>query len=114
MTLMTGPDCVVMCNLVNRQTYTRAFSLRNLVLAYECGRVFPVGVAKRLSSRFSRSVETRRRFVCLRMVVTTCASSELQFGILREVAARERQGAMMYRGKHGREQQVRVAARTVR
>ena len=49
----------------------RALSLRNLVLGYECGRVFPAGVgpgslsrdaADWLSSRFSRSVETRRRY----------------------------------------------------
>ena len=48
----------------------RTLSLRNLVLGYECGRVFPAGVelsspsrdaANWLSSRLSRSVETRRR-----------------------------------------------------
>ena len=44
-----------------------------------------------LSLRFSRSVETRRRFGWLRMV---CTSSELQFGALWEVVARERQGAL--------------------
>ena len=56
----------------------RALSLRNLVSGYECGRVFPVGVgpgspsrdaANSRSSRFSRSVETRRRFGWLRMVL---------------------------------------------
>ena len=57
----------------------RALSLRhhNLVSGYECGRVFPAGVesgspsrdaAKWLPSRFSLSVETRRRYVWLRMV----------------------------------------------
>ena len=34
-------------------------------------------------------------FGWLRMVSTRCASSELQFGALREEAARERQGALM-------------------
>ena len=52
-------------------------SLRNLVSGYECGRVFPAGVgpgspsrdaANWLSSRLSRSVETRRRYGWLRMV----------------------------------------------
>ena len=55
----------------------RALSLRNLVSRYECGRVFPAGVrpgsplrdaANWLSSRFSRSVKTRRRYGWLRMV----------------------------------------------
>ena len=50
---------------------SRALSLRNLVLGYECGRVFPAGVGPGspsrdavnwLPSRFSLSVETRRRF----------------------------------------------------
>ena len=52
-------------------------SLRNLVSGYECGRVFPAGVgpglpsrdaANWLPSRFSLSVETRRRYGWLRMV----------------------------------------------
>ena len=56
----------------------RALSLRNLVLGYECGRVFPASVgpedslsrdaANWLSSRFSQSVETRRWYGWLRMV----------------------------------------------
>ena len=88
---------------VNRVTYcvSMAFtyqfslvpspSLLNLerpfvVLGYECGRVFPAGIALDLpsrdntdclSTRFGRSVETRRRFGWLRMVPTRCASSEL-------------------------------------
>ena len=50
---------------------------KNLVSGYECGRVFPAGVgpgspskdaANLLSSRFSLSVETRRRYGWLRMV----------------------------------------------
>ena len=54
-----------------------ALSLRNLVLGYECGRVFPVGggpgspsrdAANWLSSRLSRSIEMRRRYGWLRMV----------------------------------------------
>ena len=74
-------------------------------LGYTCERVFPAGVqvgldapsseaADWLSSRFSRSFETRRRFGLLRIMFTRCASSELQFGALREVlmVARERQG----------------------
>ena len=53
-------------------------SLRNLVLGYECGRVFPAGVrpgspsrdaVNWLPPRFSLSVETRRRFGWLRMMV---------------------------------------------
>ena len=55
-----------------------ALSLRNLVSAYECGRVFPADVgpgspsrdaANWLPSRFSLSVETRRRYGWLRMMV---------------------------------------------
>ena len=58
-------------------TLSRALSLRNLVSGYECGRVFPAGVgpgspsrdaANWLPSRFSLSVETRRRYGWLRMV----------------------------------------------
>ena len=57
---------------------SRALSLRNLVLGYECGRVFPAGVGPGspsrdavnwLPPRFSLSVETRRRFGWLRMMV---------------------------------------------
>ena len=57
---------------------SRALSLRNPVLGYECGRVFPAGVGPGspsrdavnwLPSRFSLSVETRRRFGWLRMMV---------------------------------------------
>ena len=55
----------------------RALSLRNLVSGYECERVSPAGVgpgspsrdaANWLPSRFSLSVETRRRHGWLRMV----------------------------------------------
>ena len=58
--------------------YSRALSLRNLVLGYECGRVFPAGVGPGspsrdavnwLPSRFSLSVETRQRFGWLRIMV---------------------------------------------
>ena len=94
MTRMTGPDCVVMCNLINtcihtyihtyicntyiHTYYSRARSLRNLVSGYECGRVFPAGVepgspsrdaANWLPSRFSLSVETRRRYGWLKMML---------------------------------------------
>ena len=57
---------------------SRALSLRNLVLGYECGRVFPAGVGlgshsrdavNWLPPRFSLSVETRRRYGWLRMMV---------------------------------------------
>ena len=57
---------------------SRALSLRNLISGYECGRVFPAGVGPGspsrdavnwLPSRFSLSVETRRRFGWLRMIV---------------------------------------------
>ena len=62
----------------NILVHSRALSLRNLVLGYECGRVFPAGVGPGspsrdavnwLPSRFSLSVETRRRFGWLRMMV---------------------------------------------
>ena len=58
--------------------YLVPFLSKNLVSGYECGRVFPAGVgpgspskdvANWLSSRFSLSVETRRRYAWLRMVV---------------------------------------------
>ena len=58
---------------------SRAFSLRNLVSGYECGRVIPAGVgpgspsrnaANWLPSRFGLSVETRRPYGWLRMVVS--------------------------------------------
>ena len=67
----------------------RALSLRNLVSGYECGRVLPAGVgpgspsrdaANWLPSRFSLSVETRRRYGWLRMVFP---GARLQFGVLR-------------------------------
>ena len=67
-----------MCESTTTTTSTpRALSLRNLVLGYECGRVFPAGVgpgspsrdaANWLPSRFSLSVKTRRRYAWLRMV----------------------------------------------
>ena len=81
----------------------RALSLRNLVLGYECRRVFRAGVGPDspsrdatnwLSSRFGRSVQTRRRYGWLRMVFTRCVSSELQFRALGEVVARKRQGTL--------------------
>ena len=56
-----------------------------LALGYECERVFPAGVGPGsssrdavnccwLSSRFSRSVETRRWYGWLRMMFTRCTS----------------------------------------
>ena len=60
-----------------RQRYPRAFSFRNLVSGYGCGRVFPASVrpgspsrdaANWLPSRFGPSVEMRRRYGWLRMV----------------------------------------------
>ena len=83
-----------------------SLSLLDLVLEYECGRVFPAGfgpgspskyAANWLSSRFSRSIETRRWYGWLRIVFTRCAFSELQLGALREVVARERQGALSWK-----------------
>ena len=61
-------------------SYPRAaLSLRNLAFSgYECGRVFPAGVgpgspsrdaANWLASRFSLSVETRRRYDWLRAMM---------------------------------------------
>ena len=88
---------------------SRARSLRNLLVSgNECGRVFPAGVgpgspsrdaANWLPSRFSLSVETRRRYGWLRMMVFPGARlfpspNLVPFG---RVAARERQGAMSRR-----------------
>ena len=87
--------------------YTR--SLRNLLVSgNECGRVFPAGVgpgspsrdaANWLPSRFSLSVETRRRYGWLRIMVFPGARlfpspNLVPFG---RVAARERQGALSRR-----------------
>ena len=86
-----------------------ACSLRNLLVSgNECGRVFPAGVgpgspsrdaANWLPSRFSLSVETRRRYGWLRMMVFPGARlfpspNLVPFG---RVAARERQGALSRR-----------------
>ena len=88
---------------------SRARSLRNLLVSgNECGRVFPAGVgpgspsrdaANWLPSRFSLSVETRRRYGWLRMMVFPGARlfpspNLVPFG---RVAARERQGALSRR-----------------
>ena len=88
---------------------SRARSLRNLLVSgNECGRVFPAGVgpgspsrdaANWLPSRFSLSVETRRRYGWLRMTVFPGARlfpspNLVPFG---RVAARERQGALSRR-----------------
>ena len=88
---------------------SRARSLRNLLVSgNECGRVFPAGVgpgspsrdaANWLPSRFSLSVETRRRYSWLRMTVFPGARlfpspNLVPFG---RVAARERQGALSRR-----------------
>ena len=90
-------------------TPSRARSLRNLLVSgNECGRVFPAGVgpgspsrdaANWLPSRFSLSVETRRRYGWLRMMVFPGARlfpspNLVPFG---RVAARERQGALSRR-----------------
>ena len=78
-------------------TCKAANSPRNLVSEFECGRAFPAGVepgsssrdeTNWLSSRLSRSAETRGRYGWLRMVLP---------GALREVSARERQGALSRR-----------------
>ena len=88
---------------------SRARSLRNLLVSgNECGRAFPAGVgpgspsrdaANWLPSRFSLSVETRRRYGWLRMIVFPGARlfpspNLVPFG---RVAARERQGALSRR-----------------
>ena len=61
-----------------KMSLSRAISLRNLVSGYECGRAFPAGVGPGspsrdavnwLPSRFSLSVETRRRYGWLRMML---------------------------------------------
>ena len=93
----------------NAGSTSRARSLRNLLVSgNECGRVFPAGVgpgspsrdaANWLPSRFSLSVETRRRYGWLRMMVFPGARlfpspNLVPFG---RVAARERQGALSRR-----------------
>ena len=66
------PSIIIIC------LSSRALSLRNLVSGNECGRVFPAGLgpgspsrdaANWVPSRFSLSVETRRRYGWLRMTV---------------------------------------------
>ena len=94
---------------VDTAQYSRARSPRNLLVSgNECGRVFPAGVgpgspsrdaANWLPSRFSLSVETRRRYGWLRMMVFPGARlfpspNLVPFG---RVAARERQGALSRR-----------------
>ena len=76
---MNGNWCVHKSDVQNKwndNLHTRALSLGNLVSGYECGRVFPAGVgpgspsgneANWLSSRLSRSAETRRWYGWLRM-----------------------------------------------
>ena len=105
--------CPYMAINVNVQYFpdfpSRARSLRNLLVSgNECGRVFPAGVgpgspsrdaANWLPSRFSLSVETRRRYGWLRMMVFPGARlfpspNLVPFG---RVAARERQGALSRR-----------------
>ena len=75
---MVIPYGRVLLNSVSLPILARALSLRNLVSGYECGRVFPAGVGPGSPSRdavnwppsrFSLSVETRRRFGWLRMMV---------------------------------------------
>ena len=90
-------------------TTSRARSLRNLLVSgNECGRVFPAGVgpgspsrdaANWLPSRFSLSVETRRRYGWLRMMVFPGARlfPSPNLGPFGRVAARERQGALSRR-----------------
>ena len=101
----TNSLCVLLCMVI---IYC-ARSLRNLLVSgNECGRVFPAGVgpgspsrdaANWLPSRFSLSVETRRRYGWLRMMVFPGARlfpspNLVPFG---RVAARERQGALSRR-----------------
>ena len=88
---------------------SRARSLRNLLVSgNECRRVFPAGVgpgspsrdaANWLPSRFSLSVETRRRYGWLRMMVFPGARlfPSPNLGPFGRVAARERQGALSRR-----------------
>ena len=73
MQVTEGDDIAIHCHYF----VPRTLSLRNLVLGYECGKVFPAGVgpgslsrdaAYWLPSRFSLSVETRRRYCWLRMM----------------------------------------------
>ena len=86
---------------------SRALSLRNLVSGYVCGMVFPAVVgpgspsrdaANWLLSRFGLSVETRRRYGCLRMVFPGVRLFRAPiFGPFRRVAARERQRVLSRR-----------------
>ena len=97
-----------MLSINTRKAYSCLY-LRNMVLGYECGRVFPAAVgsgspsrdtANWMSSRFSRTVETRRRYGWLRIVFPRCApfssSNTVPFG--RWLHAR---GRGHYRGKPG-------------
>ena len=111
----TPYDFLLRCKFSNLTTCQLmvefSLSLRNLISGYECGRVFPAGVGPGspsrdavnwLPSRFSLSVETRRRFGWLRMMVFPgahlfrapiwCPSGGWR-------AARERQGALSRRAR---------------
>ena len=75
---MGAPSHVIHSSLCE---ISRAFCLRKLISGYGCGRVFPADVgpgppsrdaANWLSSRLSRSVETRRPYGWARMVFS-CA-----------------------------------------
>ena len=82
---------------------SRTLSLRNLVSGYERERVFPAGIGSGSPSRdaanWLSADRLRRRggMVGGGWYSQARASSELQFGALREVAARERQEAMSRR-----------------
>ena len=104
-----SPTTSIYSKELSLHTTSRARSLRNLLVSgNECGRVFPAGVgpgspsrdaANWLPSRFSLSVETRRRYGWLRMMVFPGARlfpspNLVPFG---RVAARERQGALSRR-----------------
>ena len=109
----SGANDLYSAESANYTTYSyyksRARSLRNLLVSgNECGRVFPAGVgpgspsrdaANWLPSRFSLSVETRRRYGWLRMMVFPGARlfPSPNLGPFGRVAARERQGALSRR-----------------
>ena len=107
-TMSTRYEFTIPGDVFFKRSY-RARSLRNLLVSgNECGRVFPAGVgpgspsrdaANWLPSRFSLSVETRRRYGWLRMMVFPGARlfPSPNLGPFGRVAARERQGALSRR-----------------
>ena len=90
---------VMCCSLSLTADGPSPLPLKHVFRVYECRRIFPAGVGPdspsrdaTLSTQFSRSIQTRRRFGWLRIWCPLGAPlTERQFGVLREKVACERQ-----------------------